>query len=131
MEEMAGATMEEETGEMNVKDETTIVAAHLRRLAQFFGFSGSSAPFHVTWINDQYRALVMLDIFLEALTKFGSGVGLNFFMSCNGISLLLSTVRSSWTSLTSSRSEPPDSNSSSFVVSPESDAARDGRARGG
>ena len=63
MEEMAGATMEEETGEMNVKDEATIVAAHLRRLVQFFGFSGSSGPFHVTWSKDQSRALLMLCFF--------------------------------------------------------------------
>lgn len=28
--------MEEETGEMKVKDETTIVAAHLRFVDQFF-----------------------------------------------------------------------------------------------
>jgi len=45
---IAGVTIEDETGEMKVKDETTSVAAHLRRFVQFFGFSGSSGPFHVT-----------------------------------------------------------------------------------
>lgn len=36
--DIAGATMEEETGEMKVKEETTIVAAHLCPVDQFFGF---------------------------------------------------------------------------------------------
>src|SRR4051812_40302389 len=44
----AGATMEEETGDMNVKDETTNVAAHFRFMLQFFGFRGSCGPSHVT-----------------------------------------------------------------------------------
>jgi len=44
----AGATIDDETGEMNVKEDTTIVAAHLFLRVQFFGFSGSSGPFHVT-----------------------------------------------------------------------------------
>ena len=44
----AGATMDEETGEMKVKDEMTSVAAHLERSAQFLGFCGSSGPSQVT-----------------------------------------------------------------------------------
>lgn len=44
----AGATSEEETGEMNVKDETTSVAPHLRFFDQFLGFAGSSGLSHVT-----------------------------------------------------------------------------------
>lgn len=44
MEVNAGATMEEETGEMKVKEETTRHAAHLRRIGQFFGLAGSSGP---------------------------------------------------------------------------------------
>ena len=48
MADIAGATMEEETGEMKVKEETTIVAAHLCLVDQFLGFWGSSGPSHVT-----------------------------------------------------------------------------------
>ena len=48
MVDSAGATNEEETGEINVKHETTIVAVHLRFLDQFLGFAGSSGPSHVT-----------------------------------------------------------------------------------
>lgn len=48
MVDMAGATSEEETGEMNVKDETTRVAPHLRLVDQFLGFAGSSELSHVT-----------------------------------------------------------------------------------
>lgn len=44
----AGATMDDETGEMNVKEETTSVAAHLCFLSQFLGFAGSSGPSQVT-----------------------------------------------------------------------------------
>lgn len=48
IEDIAGATMEEETGEMKVKDETTKVAPHLRFFDQFLGYFGSSGPSHVT-----------------------------------------------------------------------------------
>ncbi len=44
----AGATIDDDTGEMKVKEDTTSVAAHFFFMVQFFGFSGSSAPFHVT-----------------------------------------------------------------------------------
>ena len=44
----AGATMDEETGEMKVNDEMTSVAAHLERSFQFLGFCGSSGPSQVT-----------------------------------------------------------------------------------
>lgn len=45
---IAGATIDDDTGEMKVKDETTNVAAHLCPFVQFLGFSGSSGPFQVT-----------------------------------------------------------------------------------
>lgn len=48
--ERAGATIEDETGEMKVKDETTMVAAHFLLKLQFFGFSGSSGPSHEIWL---------------------------------------------------------------------------------
>ena len=44
-----GATIEEDTGEISVKRETTKVAVHFLRLAQFFGLRGSSGPSQVTW----------------------------------------------------------------------------------
>ena len=46
----AGATIEDDTGEMNVKDDTTIVAAHFLLKLQFFGFPGSSGPSHETCV---------------------------------------------------------------------------------
>ena len=49
MDDIAGATIEEETGDMNVKDDTTKVAPHLRFFDQFLGFSGSSGPSQVTY----------------------------------------------------------------------------------
>ena len=45
----AGATIDEDTGEMKVKEETTMVAAHFFFMVQFLGFSGSSLPSHVTF----------------------------------------------------------------------------------
>jgi hypothetical protein len=45
----AGATIDDETGEMKVNEETISVAAHLLRNAQFFGLSGSSGPSQVTY----------------------------------------------------------------------------------
>jgi hypothetical protein len=42
--------MDDDTGEMKVKEETISVAAHFFRSVQFFGFSGSSGLSHVTWI---------------------------------------------------------------------------------
>lgn len=50
----AGATIEEETGEMKVKSETVIVAAHFFLLVQFLGFSGSSGPSQST-CESQYQ----------------------------------------------------------------------------
>lgn len=47
---MAGATIEEETGDMKVNDDTIKVAAHFFPFFQFFGFSGSSSPSHVTYM---------------------------------------------------------------------------------
>ena len=46
---MAGATIEEDTGEMKVNEDTTKVASHFRFRVQFLGFSGSSGPSQVTW----------------------------------------------------------------------------------
>lgn len=44
----AGATREEDTGEMKVKQETRTVANHFFFIGQFLGFEGSSGPLHVT-----------------------------------------------------------------------------------
>jgi len=44
----AGAIIEEDTGDMKVKEETTSVAAHFFLIDQFLGFPGSSGPSHVT-----------------------------------------------------------------------------------
>lgn len=44
----AGATMDDDTGDMKVKDDTIRVAAHFFLYVQFLGFSGSSASSHVT-----------------------------------------------------------------------------------
>lgn len=55
--ESAGATIDEETGEMKVNSETVIVAAHFFFMLQFFGFSGSSSPDHVTFPG-QYKAQI-------------------------------------------------------------------------
>ena len=49
----AGATMDDETGEMRVKKDTTIVAAHFRLKVQFLGFAGSSEPSHETCTASQ------------------------------------------------------------------------------
>jgi hypothetical protein len=43
--------MNEETGEMNVKEETIRAAAHFFLQVQFSGFSGSSGPCHVTYVD--------------------------------------------------------------------------------
>jgi hypothetical protein len=40
--------MDEDTGEIKVKRETVIIAAHFFLFGQFLGFSGSSGPSHVT-----------------------------------------------------------------------------------
>ena len=45
---MAGATMDEDTGLMKVKDETTNVASHFCFRVQFLGFAGSLGPSQVT-----------------------------------------------------------------------------------
>ena len=48
MAEVAGATTDDETGDINVKEDTTTVAAHFRFRDQFLGFSGSFGPSQVT-----------------------------------------------------------------------------------
>lgn len=53
----AGANMVEETGEMNVKQETKTVAVHFFDFGQFFGFEGSFGESHVTWTNKSARPL--------------------------------------------------------------------------
>ena len=45
----AGATIDDDTGEMKVRADTSSVAAHFLRVGQFLGFSGSSGLFHVTF----------------------------------------------------------------------------------
>lgn len=45
----AGATIDDDTGEMNVKTDTSSVAVHFLRTGQFLGFSGSSWPSHDTF----------------------------------------------------------------------------------
>ena len=64
-----GATIDDETGEMNVNIDTTNVAAHFLFLLQFLGFSGSSGPSHVT-----YFVVRKLDYYLvrSGRTMFGS-----------------------------------------------------------
>ena len=59
--ERAGATIEDETGDMKVKDDTTIVAAHFLLKLQFFGFSGSSGPSHETWLASTISTCVFND----------------------------------------------------------------------
>jgi hypothetical protein len=44
----AGATIVEDTGEMKVYNETTVITDHFLLLGQFLGFSGSLGPSHVT-----------------------------------------------------------------------------------
>ena len=48
MSNSAGAIIELETGEMKVKSETVMVAAHFLCRLQFLGFIGSPGPSHVT-----------------------------------------------------------------------------------
>lgn len=45
----AGATIDDDTGEMNVKEETMKVAAHFLLKVQFLGFAESLGPSHVTY----------------------------------------------------------------------------------
>ena len=47
---IAGAMIEEDTGDMKVKEDTTKVAAHFLPIDHFFGFSGSSGPDQVTCV---------------------------------------------------------------------------------
>ena len=55
---IAGAIIEEDTGDMKVKEDTTTVAAHFLLIDQFFGFSGSSGPDHVTYVVFQSVGVV-------------------------------------------------------------------------
>ena len=57
--------MEDDTGEMKVKDETTSVASHFLLRVQFFGFSGSSSPSQVTYKEYCQTILVALVKFFE------------------------------------------------------------------
>ena len=47
---IGGAIIEEHTGDMKVKEDTTKVAAHFLPSDQFFEFSGSSGPAQVTCV---------------------------------------------------------------------------------
>jgi hypothetical protein len=44
----AGATIDDETGEMKVKQDTIKTIDHFLLIGQFLGLSGSSGPFQVT-----------------------------------------------------------------------------------
>lgn len=46
--------MDDDTGEIKVKRETVIIAAHFFLFGQFLGFSGSSGPSHVTYRRRYY-----------------------------------------------------------------------------
>ena len=48
---IAGAIIEEDTGDIKVKDDTTKVAAHFLPSDQFFGFLQSSGPDQVTCVT--------------------------------------------------------------------------------
>ena len=48
----AGATIVDERGEMKVKDETRMVAVHLRKRCQLRGLEGSSGPDQVTYFDE-------------------------------------------------------------------------------
>lgn len=71
----AGATMEEDTGEIKVNSETVIVAAHFFLDGQFLGFSWSSGPSHVTYTacQNQRRAIVytLATYQLSPVTRLG------------------------------------------------------------
>lgn len=54
----AGATMEDETGDMKVKNDTRTAASLFFFVGQFLGLSGSSGPFHVTWACQYSRGLI-------------------------------------------------------------------------
>lgn len=45
----AGAIIDDDTGDIKVKQDTTNVAAHFFLIDQFLGFSGSSGPDQVTY----------------------------------------------------------------------------------
>jgi hypothetical protein len=47
----AGATIDDEIGEMREKRETMAVAAHFLPKDQFLGFAGSLGPFQVTYLG--------------------------------------------------------------------------------
>jgi hypothetical protein len=57
----AGAIIELDTGEMKVKSETVIVAAHFFCLLQFLGFKGSFGPSQVTRLTSFSDRLDLVD----------------------------------------------------------------------
>lgn len=75
MSRSAGAIIELETGEIKVKSETVMVAAHFLCLLQFFGFMGSSGPSQVTRLvsfsdrRDLVEALRFIDCALDLLRR--------------------------------------------------------------
>jgi hypothetical protein len=50
--------MEDETGDMKVKNDTRTAASHFFFVGQFLGLSGSSGQFHVTWACQYSRGLI-------------------------------------------------------------------------
>lgn len=58
----AGATMVDDTGEMNVNDDTISTAAHFAGRLQLRGFSGSSGPDQVTYPVQQCESSVRQEL---------------------------------------------------------------------
>lgn len=106
--------MDEETGEMKVKEETTMVATHLRLVDQFFGFSGSSGPSQVTCIQGERYATTI--VVRPRLTRFGSSVDSVDCFAPREASKSRTTGTSSPTSTVSSGSFSSDCSSSTPEV---------------
>jgi len=70
----AGATRDDEMGEISVNKETLVTAAHLVVKFQFFGFLGSSGPVQVTRFGSLGSGAVVstFSIIVEAGPSSGS-----------------------------------------------------------
>jgi hypothetical protein len=68
----AGAIIEEATGEMKVKQDTTNVATHFLRMDQFLGFEGSVGEDHVTCRSCWLVLLLGVLGDVAVHTRFGS-----------------------------------------------------------
>src|ERR1700761_2818775 len=78
----AGATIEDDTGDMNVKEETTNTAAHLRLKLQFRGLAGSSASFQVTKYGSTSSGF--LDVFSSTIASKSRSISIPAITSCSG-----------------------------------------------